>query len=81
MDEELNSFFNEYQDNFMEYFETHKIKKLQNRKDFKEISNEIVELKNKYQNVQAYLEDEQIVDLSKKEREIVLKIIEDIKEI
>ena len=76
MDEELNSFFNEYQDNFMEYFETHKIKKLQNRKDFKEISNEIVELKNKYPNVQAYLEDEQIVDLSEKEREIVLKIID-----
>ena len=76
MDEELNSFFNEYQDNFMEYFETHKIKKLQNRKDFKEISNEIVELNNKYPNVQAYLEDEQIVDLSEKEREIVLKIID-----
>ena len=76
MDEELNSFFNEYQDNFMEYFETHKSKKLQNRKDFKEISNEIVELNNKYPNVQAYLEDEQIVDLSEKEREIVLKIID-----
>lgn len=76
MNEELNSFFNEYQDNFMEYFETHKFKKLQNRKDFKEISNEIVELKNKYPNVQAYLEDEQIVDLSEKEREIVLKIID-----
>lgn len=76
MNEELNSFFNEYQDNFMEYFETHKNKKLQNRDDFKEISNEIVELKNKYPNVQAYLEDEQIVDLSEKEREIVLKIID-----
>ena len=66
MDEELNSFFNEYQDNFMEYFETHKFKKLQNRKDFKEISNEIVELKNKYPNVQAYLEDD-LVTLEIKE--------------
>ena len=46
------------------------------RESYTKLENKLVELNNKYPNVQAYLEDEQIVDLSEKEREIVLKIID-----
>lgn len=76
MEEKINSFFNEYTDNFMEYFEEHKKKALENREDYKKISNKILELESKYSNIQLYLENDEIVDLNEKERKAVLEIID-----
>lgn len=72
--ENAKTFFDEYTDNFMEYFEEHKT--IKNREDYKEISNKILELENKYPNTQLYLEDDEIVDLNEEERRAVLEIID-----
>ena len=69
-------FFDEYTDNFMEYFEEHKMKTLKDREDYEKISNKILELENKYPNTQLYLEDDEIVNLNEKERKVVLEIID-----
>lgn len=74
--ENAKSFFDEYTDNFMEYFEEHKMKTLKDREDYEKISNKILELENKYPNTQLYLEDDEIVNLNEKERKVVLEIID-----
>ena len=58
MDKVLNSFINEHKDAFNEHFNYYVKDKLLNREDYKEITNKIHNLYEKYPNLREFIEDE-----------------------
>lgn len=72
----LDSFFNEEDNNFLEYFEKQRDKNLTNREDYKKLNKEIDNLITKYPRVQQFLEDENIEELSHDEMKTILDIID-----
>lgn len=69
------NFFNNCIDDFMDYFEKKKSKDLLNRADYKELTNKIEEIKNKYPKARAFIEDEKIETLNEEEMKVILEII------
>jgi hypothetical protein len=69
-------FFNYCTDDFFDYFERQKSKKMAKREDYKKLLNKMQEIKNKYPKARAFIEDEEISILSKEEMQAVLDIIE-----
>lgn len=72
----MDSFFNEYDNDFTQLMDSHREKKLANREDYKEITNETNEIISKNPNIKKYLQNEEIVDLTDKEKESILNYIE-----
>ena len=70
-----NSLFNQYTESFIEYFEEYKVKKLLKRSDYKEILQKIANIKNKYPQIRKILEDFEIIDITDKEKEMILEIL------
>lgn len=71
----MDSFFNEYDNDFTKLMDSHREKKLLNREDYKEISDEAKEIINKNPNIKKYLQNEEIVGLTDKEKESILNYI------
>lgn len=47
-----------------------------NREDYKNLHNKIDEIFEKYKNVQSFIENEQIIDLTQKEKKIALSVLD-----
>lgn len=74
---EMDSFFNNCLDDFLDYFERQKTERLSKRTEYIELRNKMQEIKNKYPNVRLYIEDEETdKNLNKEELMAVLEIIE-----
>lgn len=69
------NFFHNCSSDFMDYFEEQKSKNLLNREDYKNMTNKMKEIKNKYPKVRAFIEDEEIEILTKEEMKAVFEII------
>lgn len=69
-------FLDTYSDDFFEYFDKHKILNLSNKKEYREINQEICNLKERYPNVIKFLEEKENVELSKEEQIAILEIFE-----
>lgn len=76
MEKWMNSFINNSVSGFLEYFDEHKQEKLMNREDYKNLHNKIDEIFEKYKNVQSFIENEQIIDLTQKEKKIALSVLD-----
>lgn len=76
MEDITKSFFDKYQDDFLEYLEDHKISTCMNREDYKKISKEIEDLKYRYPNVRIFLEEREPIDLRDDEQYAMLNILE-----
>ena len=76
MEDITKSFFDKYQDDFLEYLEDHKIITCMNREDYKKISKEIEDLKYRYPNVWTFLEEREPIDLRDDEQYAMLNILE-----
>lgn len=57
MEEIAGSFFDNYEEGFLEYLEVHKAQALKDREDYQTLNKKISELKYKYQNVRTFLEE------------------------
>lgn len=68
-------FFNQYTDDFLDYFETHKVLNVMKSKEYKKINQQICRLKEKYPNVILFLEDEENIDLNYTEEDVINKIL------
>lgn len=76
MEKLMNSFINTSVSGFLEYFDEYKHEKLMNREDYKNLHNQVDEIFDKYQNVQSFIEDEQITDLTEEEKKMTLSILD-----
>lgn len=73
----IDTFFNNCLDDFLDYFEREKSRKLAKRKDYIELKNKRQQIKEKYPNVRLFIEDEEInKTLNTDELRAVLDIIE-----
>lgn len=68
-------FFDQYTDDFLDYFERHKILNVMHQKEYKKINQQICKLKEKYPNTITFLEDKENVELSYEEEKIVNEIL------
>lgn len=74
---EMDSFFNNCLDDFLDYFERQKTERLSKKTEYIELRNKMQEIKNKYPDVRLYIEDEKTdKNLNKEELKAVLEIIE-----
>lgn len=69
-------FFNEYNTDFEEYFENHRFNKILQIPKYKDFNKKICRIKEGHPNVIAFLEDNELTDLDKEDKEAILKIIE-----
>ncbi len=76
MEKLMNSFVNQSASGFLEYFDEYKQKKLMNREDYKNLYNQISKIFDKHKNVQSFIEDEQIIDLTEKEKKMALRVLD-----
>ncbi len=67
MDELCEGFFDEYSTDFYEYFDKHLVKNVIKKGEYKEIEDEIKEIKNKNPNLVAILEDKENVSLTRED--------------
>lgn len=71
------TFFNNYLDDFLDYFESQKTRRLNKRAEYIELQNKIKKIKNSYPNVRLFIEDEEInKNLNIEELKAVLEIID-----
>ena len=68
------TFFNNCYDDFIDYFEDQKSKKLLIRDDYKNLTIKLQEIKNKYPKVRNFIEDEIVVNLTNDEMKALLEI-------
>lgn len=83
MERLLNSFINEHNKTFLEYFEKYRSDNLSNRSDYKEFNDRLVVIYKKYPNVQKYIEMIDNVNLDENEKACreVKEILDNIKKI
>ena len=68
-------FFEQYTDDFLDYFERHKVLNVMQGKEYKIINQRICSLKEKYPKVILFLEDRENVDLSYEEENVINEIL------
>lgn len=69
------SFFNLYEDDFMEFVEQCKSDNLLQREDYKSITDKISEIKKKNPNVRIFLEETEAIELTDSEQNALLDIL------
>lgn len=69
------SFFYAYIDSFMEFIEDNRFNSWKKRADYKKINDRMIEIKNKYPNIRTFVEDRQVIELSKEELNALLEYI------
>ena len=69
------SFFYSYIDSFMEFIEDNRFGSWKKRADYKKINDRMIEIKNKYPNIRTFVEDRQVIKLSKEELSALLEYI------
>lgn len=69
------NFFYNYIDSIMQFIEDNRFNIWSKTKDYKEITDKMRAIKNKYPNVRTFVEDRQVVDLTKEELKAVLEYI------
>ena len=69
------NFFYNYIDSIMQFIEDNRFNIWSKRKDYKEITDKMRAIKNKYPNVRTFVDDRQVVDLTKEELKAVLEYI------
>lgn len=70
----MQSFMNENENGFEGFFNQYEKKNLVEREDYANLQNQIDILMEQYPNIQYFLENDEIVELTKEEREAVLKV-------
>lgn len=75
MEELCEGFFDEYSTDFYEYFDKHLVKNVIKKGEYKEIEDEIKEIKNKNPNLVAILEDKENVSLTREDVKNLNKIL------
>lgn len=68
-------FFSTYLESFMQFLEDNRFQIWRKREDYTKITNRMREIKNKYPNVRTFVEDRQVVELTKEELSAVLEYI------
>lgn len=68
-------FFNQYTDDFLDYFESHKVSNIMQNIEYKKINQRICKLKEKYPNVILFLENGENVDLNYEEQNVINEIL------
>ena len=68
-------FFYNYIDSIMQFIEDNRFNIWSKRKDYKEITDKMRAIKNKYPNIRTFVDDRQVVDLTKEELKAVLEYI------
>lgn len=76
MEKFMNSFINEYSNDFLEFFDNHRAKKLINREDYKNLRDKKRKIMEEYPKARTFLEDEKIIDMTNEEKKAVLRIID-----
>ena len=76
MKELMDSFINNSTSALLEYFDKYKNKKLMKREDYKRLHNQIHEIFNKYPDIQKFIEDEQLMDFTEKEKKMELNFLD-----
>ena len=76
MERFMNSFINEYSDDFLAFFDNHRTKKLMNREDYKNLRDKKRKIMEEYPKARTFLEDEKIIDMTEEEKKAVLEIID-----
>lgn len=74
MKELMNSFMNQYENGFEDFFEQQREENLLEREDYRDLQEQIKEFKEKYPKIQDFLENDQIVELTKEEKEAILEV-------
>lgn len=69
------SFFNLYEDDFMEFIERCKSNNLLQREDYKSITDKISKIKEKNPNVRTFLEEAEAIELTDSEQNALLDIL------
>ena len=69
------NFFYNYIDSIMQFIEDNRFNIWSKRKDYKEITDKMRAIKNKYPNIRTFVDDRQVVDLTKEELKAVLEYI------
>ena len=69
------SFFSTYLESFMQFLEDNRFHTWRKREDYTKITNRMREIKNKYPNVRTFVEDRQVIELTKEELSAVLEYI------
>ena len=76
MEEIAGSFFDNYEEGFLEYLEVHKAQALKDREDYQILNKKISELKYKYPNVRTFLEEKEPIDLRNDEQYTMLNVLD-----
>lgn len=74
--ENTKSFFDEYSDDFLDYLETNRMKIVRENAEYKELENQIKNIKEENPNVRTFLEEREAVPLTDVEQNSVLDILE-----
>lgn len=74
--ENTKSFFDEYTDDFLDYLETNRMKIVRENAEYKELENQIKNIKEENPNVRTFLEEREAVPLTDVEQNSVLDILE-----
>lgn len=74
--EDTKSFFDEYTDDFLDYLETNRMKIVRENAEYKELENQIKNIKEENPNVRTFLEEREAVPLTDVEQNSVLDILE-----
>ncbi len=69
------NFFYNYIDSIMQFIEDNRFNIWSKTKDYKEITNKMRAIKDKYPNVRTFIDDRQVVNLTKEELQAVLEYI------
>lgn len=75
MDKFISSFMNEYSDDFLQYFDNYRAKKLMDREDYKELRDKKRAIMEQYPKSRSFLEDEKIIDMTDQDKKAVLQIL------
>lgn len=73
---EEKGFINEYNDEFLEYVDKWKRRSLYKQKEYKKLEEQERKIKEKYPNIQKFLEEKEIIELKKEELEGLLDILD-----
>ena len=71
----MESFINDCENGFSNYFESQVEKHLKNREDYKEVTTEITKLKEKTPKVREFIDHDKIIDLTDDDKIAILKLI------
>jgi len=75
MEKIIKSFFDTYSNDFFEYFDKQRLSKIMQEKDYREINQQICNLKRKYPKVILFLENKEYMKLNYLEEKTINKII------